>query len=262
MKPIFQISFPDKGIVQPVLALQIGEKHCSFAITDHSSAQLKQLCYYTGQQMDEASLSSVFSGHPELNQSFFRVVIGYQFAASTLIPAKYFQHEKQTTVLKVLFGSSSSMNAISESLSGWQMNVVYNVPQKIYRSIVTKFPAAKFWHQYSIVIQDSRKPGLYLDFRHEDFSAILIKGNKLLFAGCFMYSTPADVLYQLLKLIKTYDHSQQEVPLFISGLIDKTSALYAELVQYFMHPEFRDSDWETDQPAHYFTSLNDLAKCE
>jgi hypothetical protein len=50
----------------------------------------------------------------------------------------------------------------------------------------------------------------------------------------------------------------------LSGLIDKQSALYKELYQYFINIEFSEAGWNmagTEYPAHFFTSLNDLAQC-
>ncbi|MBL0129692.1 MAG: hypothetical protein IPP43_00005, partial [Chitinophagaceae bacterium] len=45
--------------------------------------------------------------------------------------------------------------------------------------------------------------------------------------------------------------------------IDKQSSLYKELYQYFIGVEFSDASWNSmrEFPDHFFTSLNDLAKC-
>ncbi|HNA96743.1 MAG TPA: DUF3822 domain-containing protein, partial [Chitinophagaceae bacterium] len=58
--------------------------------------------------------------------------------------------------------------------------------------------------------------------------------------------------------------SQQTVSVRLSGLIDKQSALYKDLYQYFREITFREAGWHTvepEYPAHFFTSLNDLAPC-
>jgi hypothetical protein len=47
-------------------------------------------------------------------------------------------------------------------------------------------------------------------------------------------------------------------------MIDQQSALYKELYQYFLHIEFRNASWTIpadEYPAHFFTSLNELAQC-
>jgi hypothetical protein len=262
LKQVFQISFPEKEIIQPVLALLIGEKHCSFAITDHSSGQLKQLVYYTVPQVDETVLSSLFSSHPELDQAFQKVKIGYQLSQAVLVPSGYFQHEQQSAMLKALFGINSSMNVISESIPAKQLHLVYTINGKIYRLLSSRFTTANYWHQTGVIIKNSLVSGIYLDFMQEDFSAVVFEEDKLLFAGSFNYLTPTDVLYHLLKIIDCFRLSQQETKLMISGLLDKSSALYAELLQYFLQVEFRTTSWQTEYPSHYFASLNDLAQCE
>jgi hypothetical protein len=62
--------------------------------------------------------------------------------------------------------------------------------------------------------------------------------------------------------------SQSEIKLFIAGLIEKQADLYKEIYRFFLHVIFRDApDWghiisaKYEYPAHYFTSLNDLARC-
>jgi hypothetical protein len=264
LKQIFQISYTGKEIIQPVLAIQIGEKHCAFAITENSSGELKALNYYTAEQMDEAALSSILSSNIELHQSFYRVLIGYQYPQALLIPSPHFDHENSSSVLKAMLGTSSSATIISESLPQWQLHLVYAVPAKIYQLLNLKFASAKYWHQHGLAIKNSGLTGTraYVEFRQADFSVVLLNENRLLFAGSFQYSTPADVVYVLLKLTHSYNLSQQENQLFLSGLIDKNSALYSEIYQYFLHVKFRDAGWQTQYPAHYFTTVNDLAQCE
>ena len=104
---------------------------------------------------------------------------------------------------------------------------------------------------------------MLIDFRKDDFTMVVTKGSEFLFAQTFDYSTPADVLYYLLKTCQQFSLSQQGLQLQLSGLIDKQSSLCNELYQYFINVEFREANWNVSNkyPAHFFTSLNDLAKC-
>jgi hypothetical protein len=87
-------------------------------------------------------------------------------------------------------------------------------------------------------------------------------------AQTFSYITPADVIYYLVKICHEFGFTQQAIRLAVSGLIEKESALYKELVHYFLNIRFREPSWqapvegEAQYPAHFFTSLNDLALCE
>jgi len=104
---------------------------------------------------------------------------------------------------------------------------------------------------------------LVVDFRTNDFTVLASKGSLLLLTQTFAYSTPEDVLYYLLNTCRQFNLSQQELQLQLSGLIDKRSSLYNELYQYFIHIDFREAGWnlKNEYPAHFFTSLNDLATC-
>ena len=88
--------------------------------------------------------------------------------------------------------------------------------------------------------------------------------GKLLISQHYNYTGHEDVLYYLLRTCQQYGLSQEMITLKVSGLIDKQSALYKELYQYFIHLELRDPGWQlpsNDIPAHYFTSLKDLFLC-
>ncbi len=131
-----------------------------------------------------------------------------------------------------------------------------------------QFAAGKFWHQYSVAIKNLKATDeagyLIVDFRTDDFTIFVAANNKLLLAQTFVYTTPEDVLFQLLKICEQFSLSQKTVVLSLAGMIDQQSALYKELHQYFLHIEFRNASWnipDDEYPAHFFTSLNDLAQC-
>jgi len=262
LKQLFDISFPDKEIIQPVLALQLGNEHCAFAISDYTTGQLSKLAYHSDDVMDGSAVEKIFNAHPVLSQGFFQVKIGYQFHEAAIVPATQFQHEHQSLLLKTLYGAHSSMNVIAESTIAAKLNTVYVVPIKIYQQLNGKFSGARYWHHYSIALKSTEDNTIRLDFRQSDFSAVVYKNSRMLFAGNFDYSTPSDVLYFLLKIAHSYQLSQQDSSIQVTGLIDTDSALYQELLQYFLHVECRGSSWQTGYPSHYFTSLNELSKCE
>ncbi len=141
---------------------------------------------------------------------------------------------------------------------------------EVHDWILAKFPSVVYTHGYSNAIQninEENKTGfIKADFSTNDFEVIVAKGDQLLLAQTFLYSTPDDVIYYLLKSCQQFSLSPQEVKLFLSGLIEKQSALFKELYQYFINIEFQNPDWKIyghdKYPSHFFTSLNDLLRCE
>src|SRR5205814_6155262 len=131
---------------------------------------------------------------------------------------------------------------------------------------------SNFWHIYSIIlkngIQKNESGRLIVDFKTDSFCAVATKGDSLLLAQIFSYTRSGDVLYWLLKICEQLSLSQAEVNVILSGLIDKQSAVFKELYQYFLNVEFApvendirmSGDFE-EYPVHFFSSLYKLASC-
>jgi hypothetical protein len=272
VKPLFNILAGDnEEMLQPVLSIRIGEGHVCFSITDFVSDELKQLYYYTTDEVTDDFLNQLFASHPELNTSFYQVLICYDYLQSCLVSFKEYKHGNAGLLLNTMFGLNGTTAKISESIAEWQLYNVYAVPEKVHNLITKKFVTGKYWHQYTLSIKNGKHgngySSLLIDMRKDDFTLLAIANNKILLAQTFLYSTPEDVLYYLLKVCQQFDLSQKEVHISLSGLVDKQSALYRELHQYFLQIEFRDATWtipasaNNENPAHFFTLLNDLSKC-
>ncbi|HYM94118.1 MAG TPA: DUF3822 family protein, partial [Chitinophagaceae bacterium] len=231
--------------------------------------RLFQLTYYNADEIDDNSLIAIFSDHPELNKPFDKIFIGYDYPQSMLIPGPFYRDGEPEVLLKTMYGTSKSSVVISEIIEGRQLYNSYAVPKKMQEWMSRKFPAAKYFHHYTCLMKNITAAGesgkLSIDFREKDFSIIAAKENKLLLAQTFLYSTPEDVVYYLLRICRQFSLSQMEVQISLSGLIEKQSALYRELYQYFIHLEFRNAGWAIagadEYPAHFFASLNDLTQC-
>lgn len=264
MRPVFEIKEqPGSTIVQPVLFFRIGEKHCSFAITDSSAGQLTRLAWYAADEVNAGFLDELTALHPELNQAFYQVQVCYDYPHSLLVPAGGFRHEDAGQLKELLPASTIT---ITEMLPEWQLFNVYAVPKRVHEWVNRKFPSARTWHQATVSLRNniSHPAGcLRVDFRQHDFTLLAMKGKELLLSQAFEYSAPEDVIYFLLKTCRQFALSQNETKLELSGLVDRQSALYKELYQYFIRIEFRDAAWHSnhEHPAHFFTSLNELSKC-
>jgi len=264
VRPVFEIKEePGSAIIQPVLYFRVGEKHCSFAVTDSSAGQLYRLAWYAAEQVDLCFLEELTTLHPELKQSFYQVQVCYDYPQGILFPVAGFRHEDAGQLKELL---PSSNITVTEMLPEWQLFNVYAVPKEVHEWVNRQFPSARQWHQSSVSLRNNITASagcLRVDFRQHDFTLLATKGHQLLLSQAFEYSTPEDVIYFLLNTCRQFALLQNEVKLELSGLVDKQSALYKELYQYFIHIDFRDAAWRSnnEHPAHFFTSLNDLSKC-
>ena len=253
--------------MQKVLSLRIGQKHGSFAISNKSGTELYQLAYCTTGEWDEKELTAFFAAYPILQTSFYKVMISYDFSQSLLVSSTDYKQEDAGQLLNILGSNSGNSNLVSELIPEWQLCNMYAAPKEIEEWFRKKYTSVDFWHQYSLGIKNidvaTDTGRLVVDVRSDDFTLIAVKGNKFLLSQTFEYSTPDDVLYYLLRTCQQFSLSQQEILLQLSGLIDMQSSLYNELSQYFINVEFREANWNvnSDHPVHFFTSLNDLARC-
>jgi len=273
MKPVFKIGHSDDlNTSQANLLMEIGETHCCFAIANHADRMMIQSVFYTAEDSDgDDLLKKVLQAHPELKQSFRQTVIGYYMRENILIPSKLYHFEETKKLLQTLYEKEQN-SAISESVSEWQLYNAYNVPLPLHELLSRSFATGNFWHVYSITLKNSieQQEGgkLIIDFKTDSFSIVVTKNNSILLAQIFAYSKPADILYWLLKICREFSLAQNEVSLLLSGLIDRKSAIYKDLEQYFLNIEFasiingvRLSNPFHEYPVHFFSSLYKLAAC-
>jgi hypothetical protein len=270
LKQLFYIqSGTVSEISEQVLCVRIGDRHFSFAITDRSGVHLYRLGYYTAREMNSDVLSEILSIHPDLGASFYEVQVGFDHPGSVLVPIAYYNMDDVSRIMSTMHGTNGNMSVISEPVNEWQLYNVYAVPADLHEWLHRRFPSGKYHHNHSVRIKlPSGEPDrLLLDIQPDEFSVIATRGNKLLLAQTYCYTTPEDVLYYLLKACTQFGLSQHDADLCISGLIEKDSKLFRELHHYFVHAAFREPTWSVEgmegneYPAHFFTPLNDLARC-
>lgn len=271
MKRLFYIN---TGITeeagQQILSICIGERHFSFAITDKPGIQLHSLAYYTADVITTDLLSDTISGYSELNTSFYEVQVSYDYTRSILVPLPYFETESAKVLLNTMYGTNGQLSVISEAITEWQLYNIYAVPKDIHDWISRKYPTGKFRHYFTLTMKmmaAGPSDRFLINIHTDEFSFIAIKENKLLIAQTHLYSSPEDICYILLKTCHQFSLSQEKVQLSVSGLIEKESRLFREMYQFFINIKFWEPAWDipaTDgnrYPAHFFTTLNLLARC-
>ena len=104
-----------------------------------------------------------------------------------------------------------------------------------------------------------------IHFSTQYFRVLVKKEKQIQLAQTYLYKNPLDVVYYLLKICYEFALDQTVVAIIVSGLIDKDSAMYTELHNYFLNIDFAQAPSysipENDYPLHYFTSLYNLAAC-
>jgi hypothetical protein len=273
MRAVFKIgSSEELNPSQAVLLMEVGETHCCFAIVDFANQMLVQLGYYTMTEKDNGDiLKTLLDTQPELTQSFRQTIISYYIPESILIPSRFYRYEEVQNMLSTVYEGAQN-TVVSESMADWHIYNIYSVPAATHEFLSRWYSTGNFWHAHSITLKNGieKRNGsnLVIDFKTDTFSVIAIKDDSLLLAQIYSYARAEDVLYWLLKICKQFSIFQNEVRLILSGLIDRQSAVFKELYQYFLNIEFASiendiqlsRDFE-EYPVHFFSSIYKMASC-
>jgi len=255
---------------QSILLLEAGEGHCCFGILNNSTQELTEYAYYIAQKPEEDLVTEIFE-QTGLSSAFRQCAVNYNNAESILVPESHYKPEDEQLLLRAICGINDKSIVKSGHLHRWKLYNVFRIPQYLHELLSHKFGEGNSWHNYSVQLKsipDEKDDTLFVDFRTEEISVIVLKKNILQLVQTFTYSVPADVLYYLLKICRQFSLSQQEVKVDLSGLIEKDSAIYRELYKYFLHLNFASIPGEiklarafSEFPAHYFSSICKLATC-
>lgn len=273
LKQIFHIKSDHfLNVPDPVLLMEVGAQHVCFGIINRENRQLLEAGYYVTDQDDFWLLEHLYEHHMDLQAPFNQTLISYHFPDSIFVPLRYFNPTEAPFLINSLVGKIADEIILSEPVTDWQLQNIYRVSRSLHLILEKNFATGKFWHTYTIALKNSSSANdgtkLWADFKTHEFTVLLIRDHVFQLAQTFPYSTPADVLYHLLKVCSNFSIIQNEINIILSGLIEKQSALYEELHKYFLHIEFNSPNGAIrmdesfyDYPAHYFSSIYKLAAC-
>ncbi len=253
-----------------ILLMIVGAKHCSFAVLNQISKELVEFGYYISGQGDN-EYKKFFEGTPALNTRYYQAAIAYDAPDAVQIPSVVYKYEDGPLHLDAIYGKTIHTTVVSESIPERNIYNVYRLPAELHSAASWNYLSGKFWNMYTVLLKGQLHKSedvILVDFKTDEFSVVAFRDNKLLLAKTFSYTSPADVLYYLLKTCQQFGLSQQTVKLSLSGLIEKDSSIYRELYKYFIHPEFETLRGDIKlaeelkiHPEHYYSSISKLAAC-
>ncbi|MFM2138237.1 MAG: hypothetical protein RJA57_544 [Bacteroidota bacterium] len=255
--------------IQPVLYIQIGDRAICHAVTEKPTGRLCAVSYRLYDSVSETVLEDLFRTDPLLGSSFYQVWISYAAGNHSMVPSAGIGKDDALQSYVAVYGRTEGMHLVAERIPGWQLFQVYPVPSRLHAWLTRRFPQARWMYQSGTLLAGApaaTDTGCFrVDLGPEHIAVVLVRSGNLLVSARYPYSSPDDVLFALLRACRQYGIVREHVVLELSGLIEADSALYRELMQYFVHPVFRiPSSWDLragNFPPHYFTSLNDLASC-
>jgi len=267
----------DNQLEHSTLLMEIGENFFRYIVYDKQTHKILGLRQYHFDVSPEKpaleSLSEILQNDNHLNQPAKETVLIYNYCDSCLWPERYFHVETNKPIIELVYGNAHKGLILCDKVKGWELYSVYRVPREIHSLFQQKFSSGRYWHFYTLWLTQQEKttvntPAIHSIFYSDKFIVTVFDQTGVVLMQSYSYQTPEDVVYYLLSICKNFDIHPDKVPLHLSGLMDKDSALFKELYKYFLFVEYANMPQSVhtnglfaDIPSHYFSPIMKLALC-
>lgn len=268
MQPIFDIKSPVIDTATAQLALELGPDGMTIVILDgnNSFASLTRYAFLPGNNETDyqLDLEGILEAERLIGSVFKKIVIIWSFPESILVPPEYMNRELSAGMMDLVFGDLETTNCRTDFLIPHNLHNLYRVPALTANSFDRWFPAAGQIHQFSLLADFVHKEGNHLQviFYATSLTAMLSRDGNILMIRNFNYHVPVDAAWILLNCCERFNTLPDETLLHVSGMIDTSSGLYAELYKYFLHVKLdllpANAEYfsgVSSLPEHYFSYL-------
>lgn len=194
-----------------------------------------------------------------------KVTLLYQSTKETLIPAPLFDSNMVSAYLNFNFTPEIEEAVLYDTIAGTDINQVFTVSENIHKYINRIFPGIPIRNRKSVLaglFLNSEVKGLrcYLNHRSGSCDVFIFNDNTLLLINTFTYKTAQDFIYYLLHTLKQLELDTETLQLFLSGEIEKDSAVYNYMYKYIRFIAFPEKPASViytseDVPYHYFYEI-------
>lgn len=278
-KPVFNLLLDNTSAGQWHNCTVVMEVNLQFlyyvVLNESNSAVLIRYYQFPKKSMVEIvdSLDEICKEDDILKATIKSHVIIYNWPGNCLVPDEFTQADLNKDIIEMTHGDANRGKIISEEIEGCNICNVYSIPLRIHELVMHYFPDSVHWHHHSIWLKSQQQSN---DLRHrvciifylnELVAALFLAGNVQVIQS-IKYQAAEDVAYFLLHLYQQFNLKQTETVLQVAGMIDQNSALYEELLKYFLFVEtdilpenFPVAKKLEPYPQHFFSPLLKLAAC-
>ena len=281
-KPAFQIeisSISDEELLQSRLLVEVNPHAFTYVLLNQrnmSPLTVKHFQLEIGKDSSLAeTLREILESDPLLRRTVKETLVIYNFPECSLVPEPLFSMDNNREIIDTLHGDLQKGLILSEKIPWWELFNVYRISPDLHQLLQRSFTAGKYWHYYSLLLKsfkmfDSNDPEdcIKVIFYSDKMIALFVRDGKVQLVQTFLYQDTKDVIYHLLNCCRQLGLDRENVKLLVGGLIDRQSALSAELNKYFLRLRFEEIDESikiTDElkelPLHYFSSILKIAVC-
>lgn len=272
--PDYSIISPDPDALaasQCRLIIKVSRHFLHYIISHNNTVTALKYYHFTPTSGKEIAewLEELLAGDELLKKAWKEVDIIYAIPENQLIPSVLFDHSNVSDLLAIVTGDVKKETVLTGNPGGADIYSIFQVPVEMHRFFQNNFTAARFVHYYDRWMKEEKQDGIQAIFYPNELLVRVIKEDQLQLIQNYTYQTPEDAAYYLLALYAQYDFSPDEIPLQVSGMIVRESAIYNELLKYFRTIEMPDMPVSLtlvpgfeEYPSHFFSPILKLASCE
>jgi hypothetical protein len=164
---------------------------------------------------------------------------------SSLVPTPLFEPGKAPDYLKLNAEINDSSVLFTDNFKSIDAKNVYSVPNELTKRLKKYFPSGKIMHSGTVLIdvvlnnyKHVAKKQVFINVSPFFFDVLVHEGSQLIFFNTFQHHTKEDLNYFLLFVYEQLKLNPEEIPLIITGNIQKTSHEYELLQKYIRNISF------------------------
>ena len=282
LKPAFHIEIADtrdEDLLQCSLLMEVNANSFSYVLLNQRNMSPVAVKYFQLDPIPNRPLSEILReityGDELLRRPVKETLLVYNFPESSLVPESLYNNEMNRELTELLHGNLNKGLILNEKVPWWELYNVYRINADVHNLLQQKFTAGKYWHYYSLLLKsykmfdlNDEKDIIKVIFHADKMVVLVLKKGQVHLMQTFSYQDTKDVAYHLLNCCHQFGIVREEVLMMVGGLIERQSALGAELYKYFLNLSFEEIDESikvTDElkelPLHYFSSLLKMAVC-
>jgi Protein of unknown function (DUF3822) len=262
------------------LLMEVDQTSFGYILLNLKNNSLTALKYFEFSQFKDRTLPEILReiiyGDELLDKRPTETFVVYNVTESSLIPEKFYRERSARKITEAVYGNLDNGIVVGEKIPWWELYNIYRIPLETHNFLKERFEGLKNWHKYSLLLKSHKMFNVreYLSFIKVIFSydkivVMVFKDHQLQLIQSFVFQEANDVVYHLLNCCEQFNLYTEEVVLQVGGMIDRQSAIYSELLKYFLHFLFDEIDesiylgdrMKEQYPAHYYSSFLKMAVC-
>jgi hypothetical protein len=168
-------------------------------------------------------------------------------------------------------GTHHQEKIIANKVIGFDIDFLHSISESIHELILQFFPQSEWRSIQSLnfvsVLPDFERVPIRIIFIQQHVHICVFKDSKIVLSRAYTFTSPEDVLWHILNIVKQLGFSAQEVVLYPEGLIHLDSSVFHLLDQYFDRAslpdqhQFRFSSSDTEYSRPTWIHLDRILTC-